>query len=105
MKITMVKKRLADGSQCRKCGQVSELLERRGHQDDIHETIWAEAGNPESEGMLLAKEHNIDTAPFFIVTTDDEDIKVYTSALKMMRDCFSYKASLIEELEEKTRFD
>lgn len=102
----MVKKRLADGSQCRKCGQVTRLLEQRGHLGQIDETVCAKEGDPDSEGMRLAKEHGIDTAPFFIVTTDDDQgTKVYTSALRMMRDCFGYKASLIEELEEEARRD
>lgn len=110
MKITMVQKRMAEGSPYRKCEQVSELLERRGHLADIHETVSAHEGVPGSEGMRLAEKHGIDTAPFFIVSTEDDDdgdgdVMIYTSALKMRRDCFDYKASLIEELEEKTKGD
>lgn len=98
----MVKKRLADGSQCRKCCQVSELLERRGYLGRIDEVVWALEGDPESEGMKLARAHKVEVAPFFIVESQGRQT-VYTSGLKMMRECFEYEASLIEELEEKAR--
>lgn len=105
MKITMVKKRLADGSDCRKCKQVSELLDKRGFTEKLDRTVWAEANDKDSEGMRLARLYDVETAPFFIVEFDDapDQQKLYTSALKMMKDCFAYEASLIEKLEEKAR--
>ncbi len=65
--IIMVKKRTADGRECRKCVQMTKLLEDRGVWTRITRVAWAEEAEPESEGMQLGRQHRIDTAPFFIV--------------------------------------
>lgn len=85
--ITMVKKRLLDGSPCKKCGQAEELLRNRGHWQRIDRVMWADEGDPSSEGMRLAAEHGVELAPFFVVEHDDgRPTQVYTSAIKFMKE-------------------
>lgn len=84
----MVKKRLADGSQCRKCAQTEEMLRNRGIRDRIDEVVWAKEGDSESPGMKLGAEHGVETAPFFVVETDDGQVVVYRSALRMVKELF-----------------
>ena len=85
-KVTMVKKLLSSGAPCAKCGQAEELLKVRGLWDQIDEVIWAKEGDPESEGVRLAKKHGVDLAPFFIVEEAGQPVRVYSSTLKLVRD-------------------
>jgi hypothetical protein len=85
MHVTMVKKRLADGSDCRKCNQAVEHLKSRGLWDRIDEVVLADERDPSSAGMQLAARHAIDTAPFFIVR-DDAGEQVYTSVMRLIQD-------------------
>ena len=84
-RITMVKKRFADGSTCGKCEQAQELLQRRGVWDRIDEVVWADEADASSRGMLLAKRFDVSLAPFFLVGDPDGDATVYTSALKLFK--------------------
>lgn len=76
--LTMVKKRLANGDPCPKCVQAQEVIDRRGLSDRIDRVVWALEGDPSSEGMRLAAEHQVDNAPFFLAT-DASGTRVYTS--------------------------
>lgn len=102
MTITMVKKRLSDGSECRKCGQVTQLLKQRGYWDRIDEVVWADERQPQSPGLQLAAKHGVDTAPFFIVHEGGRE-SVYTSAIQFMQACFQHAPSLLEQMEEQSR--
>ena len=86
MKITMVKKVLADGSPCRKCSQVMEKLEQSGHISRISKIIDANDTNPDGEGALLASLHNVKTAPFFIVEETGKEPRVFTVYFKLVKD-------------------
>ncbi len=86
MHITLVKKILADGSPCRKCAEVQERLENEGLIDRIDHTVIADERDPESEGMLLAKKHDVDRAPFFIVEKDNSDVEIYTVYFKFINE-------------------
>ena len=67
MTVTMIKKRLADGSTCKKCIEAEALLKRRGAWGFVDAVVWAVEDDPKSEGMRLAERHGIETAPFFLV--------------------------------------
>lgn len=82
--LTMVKKRLADGSPCPKCVQAQELLDRRGLSHRVDRVVWALEGDPTSEGMRLAVEHGVDTAPFFLAA-DARGTRVYTGVVAFMK--------------------
>lgn len=82
--VTMVKKRLADGSACPKCDEAQRLLESRGRWDAIDRVVWADERDPTSEGWQLAREHGIDLAPFFIVELDGVRTAV-KSVIRLLR--------------------
>ncbi len=88
VRITMVKKKLASGEPCEKCAQAEEMLKRRGHWERIDEVVWAVEGDPTSPGALLGAHHEVKLAPFFVVRGDDGEERIFTSALRMARDCF-----------------
>jgi hypothetical protein len=83
--ITMVKKRLLDGSECRKCQDATATLQARGLSQRIDEVVWARENDPASPGVVLGRKHGIETAPFFIVR-DDRGESVYTSVLQLIRE-------------------
>lgn len=87
MHITMVKKRLADGSECRKCQDATATLQSRGLWSRIDEVVWALDTDPSSPGVLLGRRHGVATAPFFIVR-DERGESVYASVLQLIRDRF-----------------
>lgn len=86
MKITFVKKIKADGSACRKCAEVETRLEKEGYIDEIDRTVIADERDMNSEGMQLAKQHNINQAPFFIVENEAAETVVYTVYFKFVNE-------------------
>jgi phosphoadenosine phosphosulfate reductase len=86
MRHSMIKKRLLDGSPCRKCVQAEEMIRGRGLWDKIDEVIWAVEGQPDSPGMQLATRHGIDTAPFFITRSPSGEERVYTSTVEFVKE-------------------
>ena len=95
MHVTMVKKRLADGSDCRKCAEVTAYLERRGFWSRIDEVVWAHEDDPQSPGMVLGARFGVASAPFFIVR-DDRGEAVYTSALQLIQERFGQQVTTSE---------
>jgi hypothetical protein len=85
MHITMIKKRLRDGSECRKCVDASEYLKARDLWGRIDEIVWAHEDDPESAGMVLGQRLSVDRAPFFIVR-DARGDAIYTSVLQLVRE-------------------
>jgi len=67
MHITFVKKILNSGELCKKCREGSERLESEGLIGSINHIAIADERDDNSEGMRLAKQHNVERAPFFIV--------------------------------------
>lgn len=93
MKITLVKKILADGSPCAKCGDVLDKLQTSGQISAIDRIVVADERDPASEGMQLAARYEVNRAPFFIVERDGEAPLIYTVYLKFVRDILSHDAS------------
>lgn len=85
MHITMVKKKMKDGSDCRKCNETTEHLRSRGLLDRIDEVVWAYEDDPDSPGMILGARYGVERAPFFIVR-DAQGEHVYRSVLQLVRD-------------------
>lgn len=96
MHITMVKKRLADGSECRKCEEATAHLKSRGLWNHVTEIVWAHEDDDASHGMVLSRHHGVDRAPFFIVR-DDEAVAIYVSVLQLVRDRLDAKVSAVEQ--------
>jgi phosphoadenosine phosphosulfate reductase len=80
----MVKKRLASGETCRKCREAEAQLQQRGLWGRVDEVVWAQEGDDSSPGMLLARQHGVAEAPFFVVTAGGHS-EVYTSVLRLVR--------------------
>ena len=85
MHITYVKKRFADGSTCRKCAEIEQRLARDGHLTRIDEVVVADVTDPDSPGMRLARELDVDHAPFFVVREAGR-AEVYSIYLKFVRE-------------------
>ena len=88
MHVTMVKKKLADGSDCRKCAEVTAFLEARGLTHRIDEVVWAHENDPESPGMRLGTRLGVERAPFFVVR-DERGETVYRSVLQLVQERFN----------------
>jgi len=86
VKITFVKKILADGSPCRKCADVEKRLSTSGQLEQIDETLIADERDPSSPGMQLAERLGVQRAPFFVVEHDDGQEQVYTVYFKFAKE-------------------
>jgi hypothetical protein len=96
MHITMVKKKMKDGSDCRKCLEATEHLRSRGLWDRIDEIVWAREDDANSPGAVLGRSVGVERAPFFIVR-DDTGEKVYTSVLQLVRERLNQKVTTLEQ--------
>ena len=95
MHVTMVKKKLADGTDCRKCGEVTEYLQTHGFWGRIDEVVWAHENDPQSPGMVLGARLGVARAPFFVVR-DERGEHVYTSVLQLIQERFGRDVSAAE---------
>ncbi len=86
MKITMVKKILSDGRQCKKCGDVQRKLDESGYIHKISRVIEADENDPFCEGMMLADLFQVDKAPFFIVEEQGKPPVIYTIYFKLVKE-------------------
>jgi|SRR5690606_7377358 len=100
MKITLVKKILADGSPCPKCGDVLEKLESSGQIRQIDAIVTADERDPESPGMQLAKQFKVNRAPFFLVERDDGSTEIHTVYLKFAKEVLGQQQSAADEARE-----
>ena len=86
MHVTFVKKLTVDGSPCRKCAEVEQRLSDSGLASSIDRTVIADERDPHSEGMQLAKQYQVDTAPFFLVRMHDGETRVYTIYFRFVKE-------------------
>jgi hypothetical protein len=96
MHIVMVKKRLADGSECRKCAEAMAHLQSRGLWSKIGEVVWADEDDPASPGMVLGRRLGVERAPFFVVR-DERGETTYASVLQLIRERLDGAVSAVEE--------
>jgi phosphoadenosine phosphosulfate reductase len=89
MSVIMVKKRLLDGEPCKKCAQAEEVLRRRGLWQRIDRVVIADEADAQSEGMRMARELNMQTAPFFVVSDGARPPQVFESVLTLIKDGLS----------------
>lgn len=100
MKITFVKKILDNGEPCQKCADVEERLKSSGQMDRIDEVVIADERDPESSGMRLARQFEVNRAPFFLVEEEGQDTRVYTVYFKFAKDVFGNGSSKSDEARE-----
>ena len=97
MHVTMVKKRLADGSECRKCIEATDCLKSRGLWDRIDDIVWAQEGDAASLGMKLGGDLGVDRAPFWVVR-DGTGEAIYTSVLQLVRERLGQTVSVEQQV-------
>ena len=100
MKITMVKKRMADGSPCKKCREVDEKLRAANQLHCIDEIIYADESDPNSAGMQLSARYGVDRAPFFVVERDNKLPQIYTVYFKFVKEVLNADSTEADELRE-----
>ncbi len=93
-RVVMVKKRLESGQPCKKCMQAEDMLRRRGLWELIDEVVIADETDESSPGMLLAKKHGVEIAPFFLVI-DGEGERVVDSAIKVSKEVLNAKKAAL----------
>jgi phosphoadenosine phosphosulfate reductase len=84
-RLVMVKKRLASGEPCGKCVDAERMLKERGLWQRVDEVVWADELDPESPGMQLARKHQVQLAPFYVLH-DGTGERVLTSTLKLIQE-------------------
>ena len=94
MKVIFVKKRLLSGNFCAKCDDVQRKLEESGYLESIDEVVIAEESDPQSRGMLMAKQLGVNFAPFFVVERANEAPVVYTVYFQLVKEVLSHKSSM-----------
>jgi len=94
MRVTMVKKKLLGGEACKKCVQAEDMLKARGLWPRIDEVVWAIEGEPESPGMKLAAQYQVELAPFFIVESEGRAPRVYTSTVQFIKEALGGGSSV-----------
>lgn len=100
MKITLVKKILADGSPCPKCNDVLDKLETSGQMTRIDQVVVADERDTSSEGMQLAAKYAVERAPFFIVEREGNEPLIYTVYMKFVKEVLEQETEEADELKE-----
>ena len=85
-KITMVKKIKQDGSPCKKCAEVEQRLIAGDLLDKLDAIVIADERDPDSPGMQLARQYNVERAPFFIVEETGKPAQIYTVYFKFIKE-------------------
>ena len=103
VQITMVKKILADGSPCKKCGEVEARLREGDYLDRIDHVAVADERDPDSEGMQLAKRYQIERAPFFIIEEPGREPRIYTVFMRFLKEVLQAEVNEKDEAAEMMR--
>ncbi|CAJ1421617.1 unnamed protein product [Effrenium voratum] len=104
-KVAFVKKIYSDGSTCQKCDFVWKQIQKDNLTERIDRVIVADERDHASEGVVLARKHEVTRAPFFVVTDDakPEEEKVYDVYFKLKKDVFDQESGEKEKNEEIIR--
>jgi hypothetical protein len=84
--IVMVQKIKRNGARCAKSEQVFQDLENRDLLNQIDHIAIADERDMDSSGYQLAVHHEVDAAPFFIVTLDTGSTIVYRSYQRFLKE-------------------
>lgn len=99
MRVTFVKKILANGAPCPKCDDVERRLRESGLMERIDHVAVADERAPGSEGMRLARRHGVDVAPFFLVEAGGATT-VHTVYFRFVKEVFAAEDRTISEVDE-----
>ena len=98
--ITLVQKISSNGELCAKSAKVIADLSVRELGHNIDRIVTADERDPASEGYILAAKYQINAAPFFIVTTDDDRTHAYPSYSQFLRNVFNIEPAESDEIAE-----
>jgi hypothetical protein len=98
--ITLVQKIRSNGELCAKSAKVIADLTARGLRNNIDHLVTADEGDSASAGYVLAAKYQIDTAPFFIVTTEDHQTHAYPIYSQFLRSVFNLEPAESDEIAE-----
>ena len=99
MRVTFVKKVLANGAPCPKCDDVEQRLRESGLMDRIDHVAVADEREHDSEGMRLARRCGVGVAPFFLVQKDGATT-VHTVYFRFVREVFATEDRTISNVDE-----
>ncbi|WP_323844428.1 hypothetical protein [Microbulbifer magnicolonia] len=99
MKITLVKKILADGAPCAKCRDVQQKLEEHNQLRFIDRTLIADVRDEQSAGMQIARKYGVDRAPFFLVEQEGREPEIYTVYFKLVKEVLAKKTAELAQSE------
>ncbi len=91
---------MADGLPCRKCIEVHERLKGAKLLERIDNIVTADEQDAASEGMTLAREYEVDRAPFFLVRDEANAVRVYTSYFRFVKEVLNREVSEIDAVDE-----
>jgi hypothetical protein len=86
MNIVMVQKIKLNGERCAQSARVFQDLKDRNLLDQIHQVAIADERDPSSVGYELAAQHQVDKAPFFVVTLVNGSTLVYTAYQRFLKE-------------------
>jgi hypothetical protein len=98
--ITLVQKIRLNGELCAKSAKVIADLSARGLRNNIDHLVTADERDSTSEGYVLAAKYQIDTAPFFIVTTENNQTHAYPIYSQFLRSVFKIEPAESDEIVE-----
>lgn len=75
-----------DGSLCRKCVDVEKRLNDSDYMSKIDHIAIADERDFNSEGMKLARLHQVEHAPFFIVEDSQGSTNIYTVYFQLVKE-------------------
>ena len=77
-----------------------DKLESSGQISRIDAIAVADERDPLSEGITLAKQYDVNRAPFFIVEEEGKKPMIYTVYMKFVKEVLNQKTEESEELKE-----
>lgn len=84
MKITLVKKIMENGEECKKCAEVTDRLKAGSELEFIDNIVFADMRDQDAEGNRLAEKYNVDIAPFFIVE-ESGSVIIYKTYMELKK--------------------
>jgi hypothetical protein len=100
MNIVMVQKVRLDGERCAQSERVFQDLKSRNLLNQIHQIVIADERDPSSVGYALAAQHQVDKAPFFVVTLGNGSTIAYTAYQRFLKEVLHQVPDDADEISE-----
>jgi predicted DNA binding CopG/RHH family protein len=100
MNIVMVQKIKLNGERCAQSARVFQDLKDRNLLNHIHQVAIADERDPTSIGYELAAQHQVDKAPFFVVTPNNGSTLIYTAYQRFLKEVLHQVPTDADEIAE-----